>query len=61
MDGYILFRKEARKARWWSSLYVRQQPKCIKLCLGVDEGGAKSLWIRIKGKVKMGVYYRPPN
>ena len=48
------------------ALYVREQLECIELCLGVDEEGVESLWIRIKeqphmGDVTVGVYYRPPH
>jgi len=45
---------------------VREQLECIELCLGVDEEGVESLWVRIKGQAHMddvivGVYYRPPD
>jgi len=45
---------------------VREQLKCIELCLGADEEGVESLWVRIKGQPHMGdvivsVYYRPPD
>jgi len=67
MDGYTLFRKDRPTRRGGGvALYVRGQLECIELCLGADEEGAKSLWVRIKGQAHMddtavGVYYRPPD
>jgi len=45
---------------------VREQLACTELCLGADEKGVESLWVRIKGQPRMGdvivgVYYRPPD
>jgi len=45
---------------------VREQLECIELCLGADEEGVESLWVRIKGQPHMGdiivgMYYRPPD
>ena len=45
---------------------MREQLECIELCLGTDEEGVESLWVRIKGQphlgdVIVGVYYRPPD
>ncbi|GAB0207210.1 hypothetical protein GRJ2_003186600 [Grus japonensis] len=67
MDGYILFRKDRPARRGGGvALYVREQLKCIKFCLGVDEERVESLWVRMKGQANMGdtvvgVYYRPPD
>jgi len=67
MDGYRLFRKDRPTRRGGGvALYVREQLECIELCLGADEEGVKSLWVRIKrqphmGNVIVGVYYRPPD
>jgi len=38
--------------------------ECVELCLGADEEGVESLWVRIKGQpymgdIVVGVYYRP--
>jgi len=33
---------------------VREQLECIELCLGADEEGVESLWVRIKGQPHMG-------
>jgi len=48
------------------ALYVREQQECIEICLGTDEEGVESLWVRIKGQPDMGdvivgVHYRPPD
>lgn len=47
-------------------MQVGKKTQRIKLCLGVDEEGAKRLWVRIKGQAKMGVtvtaiYNWPPD
>jgi len=36
------------------ALYVREQLEFIELCLGADEEGVESLWVRIKGQPHMG-------
>jgi len=67
MDGYTLFRKDRPTRQGGGvTLYVREQPECIELCLGADEEEVESLWVRIKGQAHMGdiivgVYYRPPD
>ena len=67
MDGYTHFRKDSPTRRGGEvTLYVREQLECTELCLGADEGGVESLWVRIKGQPHMGdvivgVYYRPPD
>jgi len=67
MEGYRLFRKDRPTRRGGGvALYVGEQLECTKLCLGADEEGVESLWVRIKGQAHMGdvivgVYYRPPD
>lgn len=60
MDVYVLLRKDRPERQGGGgALYVTEQVKCIKLCLGVDEEWIENLWVKIKGRV--GVYYRPPD
>jgi len=67
VDGYRLFRKDRPKRRGGGvALYVKEQLECTELCLGADEEGVESLWVRIKGQphmgdITVGVYYRPPD
>jgi len=50
MDGYRLFRKDRPVRRGGGvALYVKEQLECIEFCLGADEEGVESLWVRIKG------------
>jgi len=65
--SYKRFRKQ-RPTRHGGglALHVREQLECIKLCLGLDEEGVESLWVRIKGRAHVGdsavgVHYRPPD
>ena len=54
IDGYISFRKEKPARRGGGvALYMRKQLECIELCLGVNEEGVGSLWVRIKGQADM--------
>jgi len=41
------------------ALYVREQLECIELGLAANEEQVESLWVRIKGDITVGVYYRP--
>jgi len=67
IDGYVLFRKDRPTRRGGGvALYVREKLDSIELCLGVDDEGVESLWVRIKGQSHMGnivvdVYYGPPD
>jgi len=55
MDGYRLFRKDRTTIRGSGvALFEREQLECIELCLGADEEGVESLWVRIKGQAYMG-------
>jgi len=55
MDGNTLFRKDSPTRRGGGvALYVREQLECTELCLGADEEGVESLWVRIKGQPHMG-------
>jgi len=49
-----LFREDRPTRRGGGvALYVREQLECIELCLGADEEGVESLWVRIKGQPHM--------
>ena len=67
MDGYRIFRKDRPTRRGGGvALYVKKQLEGIELCLGAEEEGVESLWVRIKGQahkgdITVGVYYRPPD
>jgi len=67
MNGYMLLRKGGPTRRGGGvALYVMEQLECTELCLGANEEGVESIWVRIKGQPHMGdvivgVYYRPPD
>lgn len=47
-------------------LFVNHKLECMDLCLGMNEVVVKCLWIRIKGRTKLGgiivgICYRPPD
>jgi len=66
MGGYTLIRKgRPTRQSGGVTLYVREQLECIELCLGGDEEGVESLWVRIKGQahtsdIIVRMYYMPP-
>jgi len=37
-----------------NTLYVREQLKCMELCLRIDDESMKSLWVRIKDQTSTG-------
>ena len=45
-------------------MYVREQLKCLELCLGMGDASAEILWVRMSGQISIGdvvvgVLYRP--
>jgi len=52
MHGYRQNRPSRRNGG--VALCVREQLEWIDLCLGADEEGVESLWVRIKGQAHMG-------
>lgn len=40
---------------------MREQLEWMELCLGMEEEPTGSFWFRIKGGIKVGVFYRPPD
>lgn len=55
MEGFRFLRKHrVGKEERGAVLAVREQLKCIELCLGMDEESTENLWVRFKmrtGKV----------
>lgn len=57
---------EGQAAKVEVSLYVREQLKCMEVCVDMDEQSAKSLWVKTKWKIEIGditagVYYESPD
>lgn len=47
------------------AFYANDQLECMEICQGMNEQLTKSLWVRIKGKARIGdtmvgVCYKPP-
>lgn len=59
--------KNDRRRRWRVELmYVKQQLKCMKLYLGMDDEMIETLWVSVKeqasmGDIVVGVCYRLPD
>lgn len=50
-----LFRKDRLGRQGGRTVfYMRQQLKCMQLCLGMDDVSVRSLWVRIRGQTDVG-------
>ena len=67
IEGYRLFRRDRQGRRGGGvPLYVRKWIDCEELCLRNSHNQVESLWVKIKdrsskGRLVVGVCYRPPD